>query len=76
MTATRAKAKGRQEGTVKSYDADRGFGFITRPGGKDVFVHVSALDDRARDLRPGQRVRFELARSKRGQQAKNVQPAR
>jgi superfamily II DNA/RNA helicase len=75
-TATRAKAKGRQEGTVKSYDADRGFGFITRPGGKDVFVHVSALDDRARDLRPGQRVRFELARSKRGQQAKNVQPAR
>ena len=45
------------------------------PGGNDVFVHVSALGDRARDLRPGQRVRFELARSKRGQQAKNVQPA-
>ncbi|HKY66529.1 MAG TPA: cold shock domain-containing protein [Acidimicrobiales bacterium] len=57
-------------GTVSSYNSSRGFGFISRRGGADVFVHVSALG--GRELRPGQRVRFELVPGKRGQQAHNV----
>ncbi len=65
---------GRQvAGTVASYNPDKGFGFISRRGGADVFVHVSALNGRDQQLEPGQRVRFELAPGRRGQQAKNVQ---
>jgi superfamily II DNA/RNA helicase len=64
---------GQVSGTVSSYDPDRGFGFIARRGGSDVFVHVSALS-RNQVLEPGQRVRFELAPGRRGQQARNVQP--
>jgi superfamily II DNA/RNA helicase len=63
-------------GTVKSYDAGRGYGFITRPGESDVFVHVSGLSGPDAALRAGQRVRFELAPGRRGQQARNVQPVR
>ncbi len=59
-------------GTVASYDPDRGFGFITRRGASDVFVHVSALAH-GDTLEAGQRVRFELAPGRRGQQARNVQ---
>ncbi|HEX5946139.1 MAG TPA: cold-shock protein [Acidimicrobiales bacterium] len=61
-------------GTVASYNPAKGFGFISRRGGADVFVHVSALTGREQSLEPGQRVRFELAPGRRGQQAKNVQP--
>ncbi len=61
-------------GTVSSYNPDKGFGFISRRGGGDVFVHVSALSGRDQTLEPGQRVRFELAPGRRGEQAKNVQP--
>ncbi|HET6772099.1 MAG TPA: cold shock domain-containing protein [Acidimicrobiales bacterium] len=59
-------------GTVSSYDPDRGFGFISRRGGSDVFVHVSALAGN-QVLETGQRVRFELAPGRRGQQARNVE---
>jgi superfamily II DNA/RNA helicase len=59
-------------GTVSSYNPSRGYGFISRRGGADVFVHVSALG--GGELRPGQRVRFELVPGKRGQQAHNVRP--
>jgi superfamily II DNA/RNA helicase len=59
-------------GTVSSYNPQRGYGFISRRGGGDVFVHVSALAGREPSLEPGQRVRFELAPGKRGQQARNV----
>jgi len=60
-------------GTVSSYNASRGYGFISRRGGADVFVHVSALG--GAELVPGQRVRFELVPGKRGQQAHNVRLA-
>ncbi len=63
----------RVAGTVSSYNPDKGFGFISRRGGADVFVHVSALSGHEQTLAPGQRVRFELAPGRRGQQAKNVQ---
>jgi superfamily II DNA/RNA helicase len=59
-------------GTVSSYNPQRGYGFISRRGGGDVFVHVSALAGREPSLEPGQRVRFELASGKRGHQARNV----
>jgi superfamily II DNA/RNA helicase/cold shock CspA family protein len=67
------RAGGHVSGTVASYDPDRGFGFISRRGGSDVFVHVSALAGN-QALEAGQRVRFELAPGRRGQQARNVQP--
>jgi superfamily II DNA/RNA helicase len=68
----RGRAAGPVSGTVSSYDPDRGFGFISRRGGSDVFVHVSALAGN-QVLEPGQRVRFELAPGRRGQQARNVE---
>ncbi|MBN2624932.1 MAG: DEAD/DEAH box helicase, partial [Acidimicrobiales bacterium] len=67
------RADRRVAGTVASYNPDRGFGFISRRGGADVFVHVSALAGRGQVLEAGQRVRFELAPGRRGQQARNVQ---
>ncbi len=67
-----ANRDGLVSGTVSSFNPQRGFGFISRRGGGDVFVHVSALTGREPTLEPGQRVRFELAPGKRGQQARNV----
>jgi superfamily II DNA/RNA helicase len=64
----------RVAGTVSSYNPDKGYGFISRRGGADVFVHVSELAGREQALAPGQRVRFELAPGRRGHQARNVQP--
>ncbi|HEX6570131.1 MAG TPA: cold shock domain-containing protein [Acidimicrobiales bacterium] len=58
---------------MTSYNPARGYGFISRRGGTDVFVHVSALSGPDRTLEPGQRVRFELAAGRRGQQARKVQ---
>jgi superfamily II DNA/RNA helicase len=72
----RARGESRRDrgvsGTVSSFNAAKGYGFISRRGGADVFVHISALADRDRTLAPGQRVRFELAPGRRGQQATNV----
>jgi cold shock protein len=58
-------------GKVKWYDADKGFGFLTRDGGGEVFVHSSALPSGA-VLRPGQRVEFGVAEGRRGVQALQV----
>ena len=57
---------------MTSYNPDKGYGFISRRGGGDVFVHVSGLAGRGQALQPGQRVRFEMVRGRRGQQARNV----
>jgi CspA family cold shock protein len=58
-------------GKVKWYDADRGFGFLSREDGGDVYVHASALPAGA-NLRPGQRVEFGVAEGRRGEQALSV----
>ncbi|HET6665558.1 MAG TPA: cold shock domain-containing protein, partial [Acidimicrobiales bacterium] len=50
------------------------YGFIARRGAADVFVHVSSLGGRYPTLEAGQRVRFEVAPGRRGEQAVNVQP--
>jgi cold shock protein len=56
-------------GKVKWYDTEKGFGFITREGGGDVFVHQSALPAGVASLRTGQRVEFGIAQGRRGEQA-------
>jgi cold shock protein len=59
-------------GKVKWYDADKGFGFLTRDDGGEVFVHSSALPKGVDILKPGQKVEFGVAEGRRGQQALSV----
>lgn len=60
-------------GTVKWFNADKGFGFISREGGDDVFVHFSAIQgDGYRTLEEGQRVEFDVAPGRKGEEAQNV----
>jgi CspA family cold shock protein len=59
-------------GKVKWYDADKGFGFLTRDDGGEVFVHSTALASSGVTLRAGQRVEFGVAEGRRGTQALQV----
>ena len=62
-------------GTVKFFNADKGYGFIARENGEDVFVHFSAITmDGYKSLTEGQRVSFEVVQGDKGLQAANVQP--
>lgn len=66
-----------QEGTVKWFNAEKGFGFISVEGGDDVFVHFSAIQtDGFKTLDEGQRVQFDVVQGQRGPQAENVVPLR
>ena len=61
------------QGTVKWFNADKGYGFIAVDGGRDVFVHFSAIEsDGYKTLDEGQRVEFEITQSARGPQAEAV----
>jgi CspA family cold shock protein len=61
------------QGTVKWFNAEKGYGFIAVDQGKDVFVHFSAIQaDGYRSLEEGQRVEFEITRSDRGEQSEAV----
>ncbi len=64
------------EGTVKWFNADKGFGFITpAEGGDDLFVHFSAIEmEGYKSLDEGQRVSFEVGQGQKGPQATNVRP--
>ncbi|MDF2675802.1 MAG: cspC [Bacillota bacterium] len=61
------------KGTVKWFNAEKGFGFISREDGDDVFVHFSAIQgDGFKSLEEGQKVSFEVVQGNRGEQAANV----
>jgi len=75
ITASPPSARGpaREQGQVKWFNAAKGFGFITRDSGDDVFVHFRAIrGDGHRVLRDGQRVEFSVADSDKGLQAEDV----
>ncbi|HUI90023.1 MAG TPA: cold-shock protein [Anaerolineales bacterium] len=60
-------------GTVKWFNGDKGYGFLAREGGPDVFVHFSAIQgDGFRNLQEGQKVEFEVEKGPKGPQASNV----
>lgn len=61
------------QGTVKWFNAEKGFGFIEVEGGKDVFAHFSAITgDGYKTLEEGQRVEFDVVEGNRGPQAENI----
>lgn len=63
----------RVTGTVKWFSGSKGYGFISREGGEDVFVHYSAIQTAGfRTLEEGQRVEFTIERGPKGLQATNV----
>ena len=64
------------QGTVKWFNAEKGFGFIEQDGGgADVFVHYSAISGGGyRELHEGQQVEFEITQGQKGPQAANVHP--
>lgn len=65
-----------EQGTVKWFNAEKGFGFIERENGDDVFVHFSAIQsDGFKSLDEGQKVSFDVEQGARGAQAANVQKA-
>lgn len=62
-----------ENGTVKWFNAEKGYGFVTREDGSDVFVHFSAIQsDGFKTLEEGQKVEFGVEEGSRGPQATNV----
>jgi cold shock protein len=65
-----------EQGKVKWFNAEKGFGFIEREGGEDVFVHFSAIQGEGfKSLDEGQAVTFDVEQGQRGAQAANVRKA-
>jgi CspA family cold shock protein len=66
----------RQIGTVKWFNDSKGFGFISRDNGPDVFVHFRAISGTGhRSLQEGQKVSFKVTQGQKGPQAEDVTPA-
>ncbi len=60
---------------MKFFNVDKGYGFISREQGEDVFVHFSNIQGEGhKSLREGQRVEFDIARGRKGDEAQNVKP--
>ena len=65
----------KEQGTVKWFNASKGYGFIQRESGEDVFVHFSAIQSEGyRSLEEGQAVQFSVTTGKKGLQAEDVSP--
>ncbi|MCM0649471.1 cold-shock protein [Clostridium swellfunianum] len=63
------------QGTVKWFNSQKGFGFITTEEGKDVFVHYSGIESNGfKTLNEGDKVSFDLTQGQKGDQAINVKP--
>ena len=63
------------QGTVKFFNAEKGYGFISREDGPDVFVHFSQIQSTGyRTLTEGQQVEFEIGQGRKGDEAQNVRP--
>ena len=63
------------QGTVKFFNAEKGYGFISREQGDDVFVHFSAIQGEGyKTLQEGQRVEFDIGPGRKGDDAQNVRP--
>ena len=68
------RENGREQGTVKWFNSAKGFGFITRDDGEEIFVHFRAIrGEGRRSLHDGQRVAFHTASSNKGPQAEDVE---
>ena len=64
-----------EQGTVKWFNEAKGYGFISRQSGGDVFVHVSAIQASGlKSLQEGQTVQFDVTKGPKGWQAENVRP--
>jgi CspA family cold shock protein len=64
-----------EQGTVKWFNDTKGYGFISRPNGEDVFVHSSAIQSGGfKSLQEGQKVQFDVTKGPKGRQAENVRP--
>jgi len=71
----KSKSVSKEQGTVKWFNAEKGYGFIQRKSGPDIFVHQSAiLTEGYRTLEQGQTVEFEVVKGEKGLQAANVRP--
>jgi cold shock protein len=72
--STTEKVNKLEQGTVKWFNDAKGYGFISRQSGEDVFVHFSAIQAGGfRSLQEGQTVQFEVTKGPKGWQAENVQ---
>jgi cold shock protein len=75
LAALRKEVTGLATGTVKFFNAEKGYGFISREEGDDVFVHFSAIEGTGyKSLDEGQRVEFDVGPGKKGDEARNVRP--
>ena len=64
----------KEQGTVKWFNTSKGYGFIGRESGEDIFVHVSAIQGEGyRSLKEGERVSFDVTKGPKGPQAENVE---
>ena len=73
--AVAATGANREQGRVKWFDAEKGYGFLVRPGGEDLFVHHSEIDGNPAALEPGGEVEYEVGRNDRGPNARRVRLA-